>query len=140
MRRTLAVLLLLPAFDVSGAERKPAKPKLELRAAPRVAIVPGNVIFTAELKGGDDADLRCVTLLWEWGDGSTSEKQEGACSGEVADAAPQRRFTEDREFRTEGRPEVKLTVLKDGTPLARASVRIALQERGKNGLQIDQIR
>ena len=46
---------------------------MSLRAAPRAAIAPARIVFNVELKGGEDSEaLHCLTLQWDWGDGSTS--------------------------------------------------------------------
>ena len=49
------------------------KPKLDLRATPRMAFSPVNVLLVAELTGGDDVEeYYCPELEWDWDDGGKS--------------------------------------------------------------------
>ena len=56
-----------------GKEKKGKKPALEVRATPRFSFSPADIMFTAELKGGDDVEeLYCPEIEWEFGDGDKS--------------------------------------------------------------------
>ena len=73
------MLSLAPAGCVRGRrpllprDAKPKKPRLDLRATPRMAFSPVNVFLTAELTGGDDVeDYHCPELEWDWDDGGKS--------------------------------------------------------------------
>ena len=71
-----ALLALGLAFSSTAWAKNEApkgqKPKLELRAAPRMAVSPAQVLFTAELKGGVDLeDFHCPEIEWDWDDGGT---------------------------------------------------------------------
>ena len=134
----LTVAITSLASPGPADDKKPKRPTVELRASPRVAVVPGNVIFTAEIKGGEDEALRCVTLSWDWGDGNTSEQDEVDC--DPADGSPvSRRFTQDREFRQQGRPTVTVTVRKAGSIVAKDSVGLILQEKRDTDLKMRHI-
>ena len=133
----VAGLMLLLATATPTVEAKPKRAKLLLRATPRVLVVPGNVLFTAELRDVVDGEtLHCLTEAWDWGDGSASEEGGGACEPWVAGTPVKRRFTADHEFRRESRPRVTLRLLKDGAEVAQASVSLILQERGTNSLKV----
>ena len=71
----LAVALATPLVAADRSE-KSGRPHLQLRTTPRFAFGPVNVLATAELVGGRDAEeFHCPTIEWEWGDGSRSERQ-----------------------------------------------------------------
>jgi hypothetical protein len=132
---SLAALLVALAVASGAGDTKPKRPSLKLRATPRVTVVPNRVLLTAELTGGEDGEaLHCLTESWDWGDGSSSDQQEGDCEAYVPGTPVVRHFRADHEFRQESRPTVTLRLMKDGTEVARATVSLILQERAKNGL------
>jgi hypothetical protein len=108
-------LAIACSAPVHGAEkpRRPEKPEVSLRAAPRVAVAPARIVFTAELKGGPDSEaLHCLTLKWSWGDGTTSSA-EGDCGEFVPGTTKVRRlFQADHEYRQEGRFTAEVTIRK----------------------------
>jgi len=113
-----ATLCLLFAGPVlGGAEekaKKGKKPGLELRASPRFAFSPANILFTAELKGGDDVEeLYCPEVEWEWGDGGKSV-QESDCDPWTEATKIQRRFSSNHTFQFAGLYRVKVTLRKSG--------------------------
>ena len=64
------------AVPASSEETKDKRPSLSLRAMPRFAFSPVNVLFVAELQGGDDIeDYYCPEVEWEWDDGGKSVKE-----------------------------------------------------------------
>jgi hypothetical protein len=130
-----AVLALLAAFFVAvpglagddDKKEKGKKPNLELRATPRFAFSPATILFTAELKGGDDVEeLYCPEVEWEWGDGGKSVS-EGDCDPWGPDAKIGRRFTNRHEYRYAGRYRVRVSLSKAGSRVA--SQRIEVQVR-----------
>ena len=74
MRTTALTALIVAALATAGTSaEKPRKPRLDLRAAPRMAFSPVNVLLTAELTGGDDVDeYYCPEIEWNWDDGGKS--------------------------------------------------------------------
>jgi hypothetical protein len=130
---TLATLLVSPVL----AEEKPKKAKkpfLTLRAAPREGFSPLNVLFTAELKGGDDVeDMYCPEVEWEWDDGGRSV-EESDCEPWEPGKPIQRRFTKDHVFRQSGAYEVRVTLLRLGkvvtTQTYRLNVRAGIGDMG----------
>jgi len=125
-----AVPLLLGLAAVVGAEgqSKPLKkPQLELRAAPRFAFSPVNVLFTAELTGGDDIEeYYCPELEWEWDDGGKSVVQ-GDCPPFQPGTAIERRFTAAHEYRTAGTYGAKVTLKRAGRKLLTQTVRVTVR-------------
>jgi hypothetical protein len=107
-----ALALLVVALAAAPAE-KAGRPSVELRAAPRVAVAPARVVFTVEMKGGEDGEaLHCLTLKFDWGDGTRSESA-GECEPLAErDGKVQRLFSADHEYRDRADPTVRVTVLK----------------------------
>jgi hypothetical protein len=92
-----ALALLVPGVAPAAGEDQPKKkgkkPALEIRPSPRFAFSPANILFTAELRGGDDVEeLYCPEIEWEWGDGGKSV-QEADCEPWTETSQIQRRFT-----------------------------------------------
>jgi hypothetical protein len=117
----LAVLALLAPAAVSAAPdekpKKGKKPGLELRASPRFAFSPASILFTAELKGGDDVEeLYCPEVEWEWGDGGKSVK-EADCDPWTETTPIERRFTANHVFQFAGLYRVRITLRKSGKNL-----------------------
>jgi hypothetical protein len=101
------------------AKKKGKKPGLELRASPRFGFSPMQVMFTAELKGGDDVEeYYCPEVEWEWGDGGKSV-QEADCDPWVDGTTKlERRFTGNHLFQFAGIYPVKVTLRKSGRNIA----------------------
>jgi hypothetical protein len=67
------LVILALATPGQGGEPKSRKPRLDLRATPRVAMSPVNVFLLAELVGEPQGEeFYCPGLEWEWGDGGRS--------------------------------------------------------------------
>src|SRR5512134_3810519 len=112
-----SLCLAAPVLARGGEESKEKKgkrPALELRATPRFAFSPANILFTAELKGGDDVEeLYCPEIEWEWGDGGKSV-QESDCDPWTEATPIQRRFTSSHVFQFAGLYRVRVTLRKSG--------------------------
>ena len=128
MRRALLGLAVaLTTMATGAAAEKATKPRLDLRATPRMAFSPVNVLLTAELKGGDEMeDFHCPEIEWDWDDGGRSVHQ--------ADCAPlqpgeelARRFTANHAYRQAGTYTVKITMRRAERPLAVASATITVR-------------
>lgn len=121
----LAVALAVPA---AAAESKPKKPRLDLRAIPRMAFSPVNVFLTAELMGGEDVeDLYCPELEWDWDDGGKSVQESDCPPFEAGVTRLERRYTADHEYRKAGVYNVKVTMRRTSRPLAVANVKITVR-------------
>ncbi len=124
----VAAALALAAGMALAAEAKPKKPRLDLRATPRMAFSPVNVFFTAELTGGDDVEeYYCPELEWEWDDGGKSTQESDCPPWEAGKTKIERRFTSDHEFRRAGVYNVKVTMRRSDRSMAAASVRVTVR-------------
>jgi hypothetical protein len=111
----------------SDDAKKGKRPAMELRSSPRFAFSPANVLFTAELKGGDDVEeLYCPEVEWEWGDGGKSVK-EGDCDPWSAGAKIERRFTANHTFQFAGVYRVKATLRKTGRQILSQTLTLTIR-------------
>jgi plastocyanin len=128
--KTAAVIAILGlgAVDLGRADdKKGKKPGMELRSSPRFAFSPANVLFTAELKGGDDVEeLYCPEVEWEWGDGGKSVK-EGDCDPWTEGAKIERRFTANHTFQFAGVYRVKATLRKTGKSILSQTLTLTIR-------------
>jgi len=116
-----------PAGDVKP-EVKQKKPRLDLRATPRMAFSPVNVFFIAELQGGDDVEeYYCAELEWDWDDGGKSV-QEGDCPPFTPGTTKiDRRFTAEHEYRRAGVFNIKVTMRRANRAFAASNVRVTVR-------------
>jgi hypothetical protein len=127
--RCLLVLLLAALVSPATAgDSKGKKPSLDVRPAPRFGFSPLNVLFTAELKGGDDIeDYYCPELEWSWGDGGKSLKESDCPAFEPGETKIERRFTNDHEFKMSGIYTVQLTLRKVDRVIARQTATVTVR-------------
>jgi hypothetical protein len=138
MRKQAVAILALVALPPLGAAEKEKGPSVALRALPRVAVAPATIQFSVEIQGGKDEDVHCVSLQWEWGDGSKGST-DGECPEYVAGETKVERFFEaEHEYRRQGRPAVRVRVMKDGKMLATNTVSVVISPEGKNSFQIEE--
>ena len=125
MGRLLAgLILLLMTAASTGAESKLRKPRLDVRATPRIAFSPAYVLFTAELVGGDEVeDYYCPGLEWNWGDGARSVR-ESDCPPYEPGRALERRFSAEHGYRRAGEYEITVTLRRANRSVAVASARV----------------
>jgi len=127
-----AVIAAALAAPASAGEAKPEaklkKPRLELRATPRMAFSPVNIFLTAELQGGDDVEeYYCPQLEWDWDDGGKSV-QEGDCPPFAAGTTKiERRFTAEHEYRRSGVYNIKVTMRRANRSFAASNVRVTVR-------------
>jgi hypothetical protein len=118
------IISLLVAPLGANAEPKARKPRLDLRATPRMAFSPTVVLLTAELQGGDEVeDYYCPEVLWEWDDGGKSAHGSD-CPAYEPGVQLERRFTANHAYRRAGVYTVKVTLLRSGKPVAVASATV----------------
>lgn len=139
LRRSGWILLAVVAGGVIGAPYPGAtstvraveddKPGLSLRASPRVAFVPVEVLFVAELRGGADdyEDLYCVTIEWDWDDDTRSESTPDCDPYEPGTSTIRRRYSTRHRFDYGGRYEVRLNLKKRGETVASARTNVELR-------------
>jgi hypothetical protein len=132
-RAALAVVVAVSlAAPAAAREAKPEvklkKPRLDLRATPRMAFSPVNIFLTAELQGGDDVEeYYCPELEWDWDDGGKS-MQEGDCPPFVAGTTKiERRFTTEHEYRRAGVYSIKVTMRRANRSLAVSRVNVTVK-------------
>jgi hypothetical protein len=130
LERQVAVAVLCCA-GLATAGEGPKRPRLDLRAFPRVAFSPVEILLIAELRGGQDLEeYYCPGLEWEWGDGTRST-YESDCSPFETGTVLDRLFTARHAFRAPGRYSVQLLLRRAGRTIALASV--AVNVYGRSG-------
>jgi len=137
----LGALAVLPAAFLAAAfvaaprtagdakpEAKLKKPRLDVRATPRMAFSPVNVFLVAELQGGDDVEeYYCPELEWDWDDGGKSI-QEGDCPPFTRGTTKiDRRFTAEHEYRRAGVFTIKITMRRANRSFAASNVRVTVR-------------
>lgn len=96
-----AALALAVSMGTSlGAQDKPKKPKLAIRANPTMSFTPATLTFTAELKDGDNdfEEFYCATVEWDWDDGTVSESSDDCDPYEKGKSEIRRRFTIQHKY------------------------------------------
>lgn len=129
MKRLAVLLLVLAAFAAPPAYAdKVKKPRLEVRATPRMAFSPVRVMLTAELTGGDDVEeYYCPEIEWEWADGGKSVQESDCEPFEPGVTKIQRRFTYDHQYNRAGIYNVRVTMRRAERSIATASVKITVR-------------
>jgi hypothetical protein len=121
--------LALPA--VAGDQERARKPRLELRATPRMAFSPVMVLATAELRGGEPAEeFYCPALEWEWDDGGRSS-QESDCPPFAPGVEMERRFSAEHAYRTPGVYNVTVRLKRSDRSIAVATTTIHVRGFGQ---------
>ena len=106
--------------------------ELRLRATPRVAFAPADVLFVGQIRGGPDdtEELYCPEIEWDWGDDTTSEQTLDCDPYEPGVTEIRRRFSVRHTYNYGGRYEVRLH-LKQGNDVI-ISGRTRIEVRGVN--------
>ncbi len=121
----LAAALAVPA--TAGDGRGARKPRLDLRASPRMALMPVDVFVIAELVGGDETeDFYCPAVEWEWGDGNRSA-QESDCPPFRPGMALARLHSASHAYRRPGAYSIKVTLRRVGRALAAATTHVDIR-------------
>jgi len=108
----------------AGDGGKPKKPQLDLRASPRVAFSPVEILITGQLKGGAELEeFYCPGLEWDWGDGTRSA-HESDCAPYESGAALERFFSARHAYGSPGAYNVRLTLRRANRTVAVASVAV----------------
>lgn len=125
MRSFAGTLVLLALAAPAVAAPKPARPRLDLRATPRMAFSPTLVNVTAELAGGDEVeDLYCPDLEWDWDDGARSVRGSDCPPFQAGASEFERFFSADHVYRRAGTYQVKITMKRAGRTVAVATSRV----------------
>jgi hypothetical protein len=121
------LLVLAATAGTGGGQEGPKKPRMDVRAYPRIALGPTNVLVTAELQGGHDVeDFYCPRLVWEWGDGDRSV-QESDCPPFEPGVVMQRRFSARHSYYRRGHYTVTISLLRASRTMAVANTTVDLR-------------
>jgi hypothetical protein len=125
------IILLFLATSVSAVERvKVRKPRLDVRATPRISFTPTSVLVIAELNGGDDAEeFYCPALVWDWDDGGRSAHQ-ADCPPFGPGTALERRYTAQHDYVRPGVYNVRVHMMRASRALAVASATVTVRGMG----------
>ena len=129
MKRLAVLLLVLAASAAPPAlAEKPKKPRLDVRATPRMAFSPVRVLLTAELSGGSDVEeYYCPEIEWDWDDGGKSVQESDCTPFEPGVTKIERRFTSDHQYNKAGIYNVRVTMRRTERPIATASVKVTVR-------------
>jgi hypothetical protein len=122
----VSMLVAALAVPATAGERGVKKPRLDLRASPRMSLMAANVLVVAELVGGDEIeDFYCPAVEWEWGDGARSA-HEGDCPPFEPGMAMGRRHTASHAYRQPGEYSLRVTLRRAGRSLAAATTFVTI--------------
>jgi hypothetical protein len=120
----LALVLGLASVTLAGDEGKPRKPQLQVRASPRMAFSPVEILVTGQLKDGSDLEeFYCPGLEWDWGDGTRSA-HESDCDPYKPGTPLVRHFTARHAYFAPGAYQVRLTLRRAERTVAAGSVAV----------------
>lgn len=125
--KLLAILPVLALAWPSAAGQAPAKgkaPALDVRAIPRMAFSPVNVLVIGELKGGDDLEeYYCPEVEFVWDDGGRSV-QEADCPPFEPGMKIERRYSAEHYYERAGNYNVEVVLRRAGRVLRKQSFRL----------------
>ncbi len=126
------LILMLTFTSVAALFGQDDDAELRLRATPRVAFAPADVLFVGQIRGGrdDNEELYCLEIEWDWGDDTTSEQTLDCDPYELGVTEIRRRFSVRHTYNYGGRYEVRLH-LKQGNDVI-ISGRTRIEVRGVN--------
>lgn len=128
MRIPTTLLMVALACSAHAGNRE-ERPRLRLRATPRVAQSPVEVLITAELVGGDNLEeYYCPGLEWDFGDGSRSVR-ESDCEPWREGAELERRFTTRHVYRSGGQHLVTVNLFRADRRIASQTLSVVVQSR-----------
>ena len=130
MRAKVSFLVLALAVSATASDTpRLGKPRLSLRATPRVARSPVIVLVTAELVGGDELEeFYCPGMEWDWGDGSRSF-HESDCSPYEVGTGLARHFSARHVYRAAGAFRIRLTLRRAARSVASAATKVQVRSR-----------
>lgn len=116
-----------------------SKSSVTLKANPQVGFAPIRMVFTAEIKGDEHADLYCPAVEWDWGDETKSLMQTDCEPYEPGKSEIKRRYVIDHTFDGPGAWKVELRLKQKNKVVARGSttvqVRPGIRDGGLNSPQ-----
>jgi hypothetical protein len=124
----------LALFDSMAALSGESRPKasLTLNASPQVAFTPARIVLTGDLKNVTnlDADFYCPTIVWEWGDGTQSERSANCDPFEPGTSEVKLRYVQVHTFNTPGRFRVVLRLVKGSQVVLSGSTSLTIRPGG----------
>lgn len=124
MRGTVGLLALVITVAGPAGAAGPKKPRLDLRATPRMSFSPTEILVIAELVGGEEVEeFYCPGLEWDWDDGARST-HESDCAPFQPGTEFERRFTARHAYGAPGEYNIRVTMRRASRSLAVASARI----------------
>jgi hypothetical protein len=122
----VALMLGLAGLALAGDGGKPRKPQLDLRASPRMAFPPVEILVTGQLKDGADLEeFYCPGLEWDWGDGTRSA-HESDCEPYEPSTPLVHLFTARHAYNAPGAYHVRLTLRRADRTVAAGSVAVMI--------------
>jgi hypothetical protein len=133
-RGPLVALLALAGVNGTTADRQPAadlqRPALRLRASPGAALPPVNVLFVAELVGGDEVEeLYCPEIEWDFDNGRRSSQLED-CEPFTDASRIERRYLVRQSYTQPGDYRVILTSRRSDLVVAQAAATVHVAAPG----------
>ena len=124
-----SILTLSATMPGQNTEDADEEPELTLRATPRVAFPPAEILFIAELRGGadDHEPLYCASVEWEWDDDTRSERIPDCDPFEPGTSEIRRRFSQRHKFQDGGSYEVRINLKKRDEIVVSARTTIELR-------------
>ena len=106
------------------------KPDFSLRASPRVAFAPTEILFVAELRNGSDfyEQFYCATIEWDWDDATRSESTPDCEPYEPGVTKIRRRYSVRHRFDYAGRYTIRVHLKRRDDTIA--SARTVIELRG----------
>lgn len=123
---------LAVSLSAAGPERV-SKRSVSLKATPAIGFAPVRMVFTAELKGDDHADLYCPAIEWDWGDDTKSESQADCEPFEAGKSEIKRRYVINHSFDAPGAWKVELRLKQKNKVVARGSTTVTVRPGLKDG-------
>jgi len=119
-------VLSFAGLALAGDGGKPKRPQLDLRATPRMAMSPVEILVVGQLKGGSDLEeFYCPGLEWDWGDG-THSSHESDCAPFEAGMSLERFFSARHAYQAPGAYSVRLTLRRASRTVAVGSIAVTV--------------
>ena len=116
-----------------AAGDKGPKVSVSLKATPQVGFAPIRMVFVAEVKGDDHADLYCPAVEWDWGDDTKSLKQADCDPFEAGKSEIKRRYVLDHSFDLPGAFKVELRLKQKNKVVARGTTTVQVRPGLRDG-------
>ena len=112
-----------------GDDEDGEAPKLSLRASPRIGFAPAEILFIAELRGGDDdyQEYYCASLEWDWDDDTRSQSTPDCDPYEPGVSEVRRRFSMRHSFDRGGSYDVRLFLKQRDDTVVSARTKVELR-------------